>query len=166
MHGAWTSAAIGFGSNVGEKADYIKEALTALSILEPIRVVAASRLYRTPPWGETDQPWFLNACALIETYYSPVELLDICKATEKAIGRQESYRWGPREIDIDILTYGGETMGLEGLTIPHRELMNRAFVLIPLAEIAPDMDVRGVRIIDAAEKLDGTGIEPDEAFWP
>lgn len=154
-------ATIGFGSNLGDSAASIEAAVRCLTEGSDTTLVSVSHLYRTPPWGETDQPWFLNACALIATTLSPIELLKACKACEAKIGRQASYRWGPREIDIDILTYANEIIESESLTVPHRELMNRAFVLIPLAEIVPDLVPAGggKPIGEAASRIDRTGVE-------
>lgn len=157
-------ATIGFGSNLGDSASSIQAAVRCLTERADTTLVSVSHLYRTPPWGETDQPWFLNACALIATTLSPIELLEACKKCESKIGRQASYRWGPREIDIDILTYADESIDSERLTIPHRELMSRAFVLIPLAEIVPELVPRagGPSIGEAAATIDRTGVEKCE----
>ncbi|RLE25786.1 MAG: 2-amino-4-hydroxy-6-hydroxymethyldihydropteridine diphosphokinase [Actinobacteria bacterium] len=154
-------ATIGFGSNLGDSAASIQAAVGCLAARADTTLISVSHLYRTPPWGETDQPWFLNACALIATTLSPIELLKACKKCESKIGRQASYRWGPREIDIDILTYADENIDSESLTIPHRELLNRAFVLIPLAEIASELVPAGggTTIGEAAATIDRTGVE-------
>lgn len=168
---AWVAAAIGLGSNLGERAARIRQALAALAAHPDVRLTSVSHLYSTPPWGEADQPAFLNACALIETRLSPHALLDLCKTTEAAIGRRQRRRWGPREIDIDILTYAGHRESGARLTIPHREIVNRAFVLVPLAEIAPDLDLGGLTAAEALARLDTQGdatrdIEKLEATWP
>lgn len=154
-------ATIGFGSNLGDSAESIRAAVKCLAEHEDIRLLSVSHLYRTPPWGETNQPSFLNACASITTALRPSDLLSVCKECESRIGRQATYRWGPREIDIDLLTFTHEHINTKELTIPHRELMNRAFVLIPLAEIVPDLRPKdgGPSIGEAASAIDRTGVE-------
>ena len=103
-----------------------------------------SRLYRTAPWGKTDQDWFVNACALGLTRLAPEALLERMKALEVDLGRVSTERWGPRVIDIDLIAYDDVSLKSERLTLPHPELFNRAFVLVPLAEIAPDLVIAGV----------------------
>jgi 2-amino-4-hydroxy-6-hydroxymethyldihydropteridine diphosphokinase len=134
-------AVIGLGSNIGDKVAHIHAAISILTADGQIRVLKSSALYRTAPWGYTDQDWFVNACILIETEVSARELLERCLGTEQMLGRVRETRWGPRLIDLDILIYNEETIVEPGLTIPHPEIANRAFVLVPLAEIAPDMRV-------------------------
>ena len=123
-------------------------ARSARSASEPgIELAAVSRLYRTAPWGKTDQDWFVNACALAWTTLAPEALLDRVKALEVELGRKPGERWGPRVIDIDIIAYDDVALYTTGrLTLPHPELFNRAFVLVPLAEIAPErLDRRQAR---------------------
>ena len=151
---------LGLGSNVGDKAAMIDEALRRLGATPGIRVAARSRPYRTPPWGETDQPWFVNAAAVVVTTLSPHALLEAGLAVELGLGRVRELRWGPRTIDVDLLAYEGAVVRDEALTLPHPYLLERAFVLAPLAEIAPDLVVDGVRIADALARLDRTGITP------
>ena len=105
-----------------------------------------SSFYRTPPWGVEDQPDFINACALVETSYSPEALLAACKDLEKALGREEVTRWGPRLIDVDVLWMAGETRDTATLSLPHPRLTERAFVLVPLAEIGPNLEIGGARV--------------------
>jgi 2-amino-4-hydroxy-6-hydroxymethyldihydropteridine diphosphokinase len=100
-------------------------------------VVAVSALYVTKPWGRNDQPDFINAAAALETPLTPRALLLALKSLERELGREEAERWGPRRIDFDILAYGNETIDDGDLVIPHRRLYQRAFALVPLAEIAP-----------------------------
>lgn len=134
---------LGLGSNIGDKAGNIDDALRLLEAGGGLTVTAQSKLYRTAPWGVEDQDWFVNACALAETDLAPDELLARCKSAEAALGRERTIRWGPRLIDIDILFYGDQRIDAPGLTIPHKELFNRAFVLVPLAEIASDRVIAG-----------------------
>ncbi len=118
-----------------------------------IELTAVSRFYRTAPWGKTDQDWFVNACALGRTSLSPEALLERVKTLEVELGREPTERWGPRVIDIDLIAYDDVSLKTEQLTLPHPELFNRAFVLVPLAEIAPDLMIAGVRVGDAAARL-------------
>lgn len=128
-------ARIGIGANVG---DAIQSVRTAMKALERYgKVVGASSLYRTKPWGVKDQPDFINAVVLLETSLTPRELLDGVKQLERELGRTPGARWGPRIIDLDILAYDDVTMQEPDLTIPHEQLRERAFVLVPLAEIDP-----------------------------
>jgi dihydropteroate synthase len=150
---AAAGVALALGSNVGDKAANLRRALRALGSEPGITLTAASRLYRTAPWGKTDQDWFVNACALAVTSLAPEALLDRMKAIEVALGRAPSERWGPRVIDIDLISYDEVALKSDRLTLPHPELFNRAFVLIPLAEIAPALVVGGRHIGEAAASL-------------
>jgi 2-amino-4-hydroxy-6-hydroxymethyldihydropteridine diphosphokinase len=156
-----TEALLGFGANVGEARKTLDRAVATFCDGADIRLLVRSADYRTPPWGDTDQPPFVNLCIAVETALPPRALLDRALATERQFGRDRASerRWGPRPLDIDILTYGDQTVDEPGLTIPHPHLLDRAFVLVPLAEIRPALTVRGVRIADALAKLDASGIE-------
>lgn len=149
---------LGIGSNIGDMAAMLDRAVTLLAAVPGIRVVARSSDYRTPPWGKTDQPWFLNGAVGIETDLTPHALLDACQSIERELGRVREERWGPRIIDIDVLAYEGAAVDDERLVLPHRYVRERAFVLVPLAEIAPDLVIGGERVGDALAKLDRTGI--------
>jgi 2-amino-4-hydroxy-6-hydroxymethyldihydropteridine diphosphokinase len=129
---------LGLGGNLGEPAKAMGAALEMLDAGAATEVVAVSSLYRTPPWGKTDQPDFLNAAAELRTSLSPRGLLDACLEAERRLKRVRQERWGPRLIDIDILVFGDRTVHESGLEIPHPRMLERAFVLAPLAEIAPD----------------------------
>src|SRR3954454_12983942 len=118
-------------------------ALRLIGAAPDTTVRKASSLYRTPPWGKTDQPDFLNACTEIATNHPPRALLALCLDAERTLKRERRERWGPRIIDIDILVYGNRTVHEAGLDIPHPRMLERAFVLTPLAEIAPDLLVAG-----------------------
>ena len=144
---------LALGGNVGDKVKSLRRALRAIANEPEIELTAVSRFYRTPPWGKTDQDWFVNACALGRTSLKPEALLERVKRLEVELGRAATERWGPRVIDIDLIAYDNITLTTERLTLPHPELFNRAFVLVPLAEIAPDLVVAGVRIGEAAARL-------------
>ena len=159
---ALTEVGFGLGSNLGDKPANIREAVRLLEERGAARLRAVSRIYRTPPWGVTDQEDFANACAVGETDLSPHELLAAVKSIEADMGRAPTRRWGPRLIDIDILFFGGRSLDEPELTIPHKELFARGFVLAPLAEIAPDLVLEGVSVAEAAVKADLTGVKP----WP
>lgn len=130
---------IGFGSNIGDRLSYIQNAIHALSEVEGITLQQISSLYETEPVGYEEQARFLNGVVAIETDLSPHTLLQTLKQIETAIGRQHRTRWGPREIDMDILIYEDLCLQTPNLIIPHPEMHLRRFVLAPLAEIAPDV---------------------------
>jgi dihydropteroate synthase len=153
--------ALALGSNIGDKVANLRRALRAIAGEPGVELTAVSRFYRTPPWGKTDQDWFLNACALARTNLKPEALLERVKRLEVELGREPTERWGPRVIDIDLIAYGDIALKTERLTLPHPELFNRAFVLVPLAEIAPDLIIAGVRIGEAAARL---GPEAEEVL--
>ena len=154
-----TGAYLGLGSNIGDKAANLAAAVEGLAAVPGLRVVARSADYRTPPWGETDQDWFLNGALAIETDLDPHALLDACLGVERDLGRIRERRWGPRVIDIDVLHYAGAAVSDARLVLPHRYVRERAFVLVPLAEIAPDLVIGGETVTEALAKLDRTGIE-------
>ncbi len=152
-------AAIGLGGNLGDPRALMRRALALIDGPES-RVLRVSSVYETPPWGDPDQPRFLNACALIESAESPRALLDRLLEAERALGRSrdKARRWGPRPIDLDLLFHGDAALSEPGLELPHPRMFERAFVLIPLAEIAPDAVVAGRRIADAAAVCDAAGV--------
>jgi 2-amino-4-hydroxy-6-hydroxymethyldihydropteridine diphosphokinase len=133
-------AHIGIGSNTGDSVAHVRLALARLRELGD--VVASSSLYRTRAWGVRDQPDFINAVATLETTLTPRELLVALKRFEEEIGRVPTFRWGPRVIDLDILTYGDVRVDDPDLVIPHPRLEERAFVLVPLAEIDARYEAR------------------------
>lgn len=153
-------AYLGLGSNLGDKRGAIAEALRRLEEAPGTTVIARSADYRTPPWGDTDQDWFVNACAAVETGLSPQALLRACLSVEESLGRVRTRKWGPRIIDIDLIDYGGRTIRDEALTLPHPFALQRPFVLVPLAEIAPDLELGGVSVRTALGRLDASGIVP------
>lgn len=160
--------ALGFGANLGAPARQIAVALNAIVERRIGRVLRVSSLWRTPPWGVTDQPPFLNACAMIATHLSPMDLLRALKSIESDLGRTAGTRWGPRAIDIDILFYDDVAVKTPDLTLPHEHMFERAFVLAPLAEIAGERVVAGRRIVDALAKVDTRGLKrlKNGADWP
>ncbi len=153
-------AYLGIGSNIGDMAAMLDQAVAGLAAVPGIAIVARSADYRTPPWGKTDQPWFLNGAVAIDTDLDPHGLLDACLSVEHDLGRVREERWGPRVIDIDVLAYEGAAVEDARLVLPHRYVRERAFVLVPLAEIAPDLVIGGERVVDALAKLDRSGIAP------
>jgi 2-amino-4-hydroxy-6-hydroxymethyldihydropteridine diphosphokinase len=128
-------ALLGLGANLGDPVATLREAKERLTSLG--QVTAVSSLYRTPPWGVVNQPPFVNAALALETELDPDSLLAALKRLERALGRVASVRWGPRAIDVDILDYEGVRRNEPVLTIPHARLFERAFALVPLAEIEP-----------------------------
>ncbi|MCE1237702.1 MAG: 2-amino-4-hydroxy-6-hydroxymethyldihydropteridine diphosphokinase [Hyphomicrobiales bacterium] len=151
-------ALIGLGGNLGDVATTFRAALLRLEA-GGCRIVAKSSLWRTPPWGVTDQPAFLNACVRVETELAPRALLDLCLETETALGRIRLEKWGPRAIDLDLLDVDGLTVDEPGLTLPHPYLGERAFVLVPLAEIAPERRIAGRSVAEMAEAIERGGLE-------
>lgn len=156
-------ACIGLGGNLGDIARTLAGALAALDALPGSRLLRASRFYRTPAWGVREQPDFLNAAALLETQLAPRELLAQLLAVEQRFGRDRAgggERWGPRSLDLDLLLYGQATIDEPGLRVPHPHLHERAFALVPLAEIAPDAPIPGRGSVrQALAALDAGGIE-------
>lgn len=143
-------------------------ALRSLDARADCRIVAVSRLYRTPPWGKTDQSFFYNSCAAVDTTLDPETLLGVCLGIEREMKRVRIERWGPRTIDIDILTYGDIEREATSLQLPHPRMTERGFVLMPLADFASEMVVGGRRVSDWLRDADVQGIEiADEAtdWW-
>ena len=153
------TAYLSLGGNLGEPDKAMGAALRMLDEDARIEVVSVSSLYRTPPWGKTDQPDFLNAAAELRTTLSPRAFLDTCLEAERTLKRVRQERWGPRLIDLDILVFGEFEVHERGLEIPHPRMLERAFVLAPLAEIAPGFIMKGRRLDDWLSLLDTTGIE-------
>ena len=133
-----TRVFLSLGSNLGDRGAKLSAALRLLDETPGVVLIQWSHCYETAPIGEPDQPIFWNLAAEIETELAPLELLNGTKGIEKRLGRETSYRWGPRNIDIDVILWGDAVVTTERLTVPHKEFRSRAFVLTPLAEIAPD----------------------------
>jgi 2-amino-4-hydroxy-6-hydroxymethyldihydropteridine diphosphokinase len=154
-------ALIALGGNLGDVRATLDLATNMLCDGTTVRLVARSSDYRTPPWGVTDQPAFINACIAVETTLAPHALLSRGREVETALGRDRSIekRWGPRTIDIDLIAYDDLSIADAELELPHPRLFERAFVLVPLAEIAADRLIAGTRVGDALARLDKGGIE-------
>ena len=148
-----TEIGLGLGSNIGDKAGHVRRAAARLSETGVVRGLVLSSLYRTAPWGHVEQDWFVNACAWGTTDLAPAGLLARVKAIEEEIGRTATVRWGPRVIDIDILYVDGVELATPALTLPHKELLRRAFVLVPLAEIRPGRRIGGLSVSEAIGRL-------------
>lgn len=160
-------ALIALGGNVGDVRLIFARAIPMICSRARATLRARSSDYRTPPWGEPDQPAYINACIAIETPLTARDLLSALHSVEAAFGRDRAteQRWGPRPLDLDILGYGEAQIDEPGLTIPHPRLFERAFVLVPLAEIAADRAIGGRTPREALAGLDATGIVklPDPA---
>ena len=150
-------AALSLGSNLGDKRANIAQAIAALE-RNGVTVLARSADYLTKPWGPVEQDRFVNACVMAETKLAPAALLSLCLQIEQELGRIREVKWGPRIIDIDVLTYDDLEINEPDLTLPHPHMLERLFVLVPLAEIAPDLVVRGQRITDAIKALPPEGM--------
>ncbi len=156
-----TAAFLALGGNLGDVRATFTRAISMLCRDNAVTLTARSSDYRTPPWGVTEQPAFFNAVIAVVTTLTPHALLARALDCERALGRNRSgeRRWGPRPIDIDILTYDDLELHEPDLILPHPRLFERAFVLVPLAEIAPDRLIAGIRVRDALARIDVTGIE-------
>jgi 2-amino-4-hydroxy-6-hydroxymethyldihydropteridine diphosphokinase len=152
---------LALGGNVGSVRETLDRAVAALCDGEMVRLRASSSDYRTPPWGVEDQPFFVNRCIAVDTHLAPQDLLVLAKQVEHGLGRGREHerRWGPRPVDIDLLAYDDLTLHSPELTLPHPRLFERAFVLVPLAEIAPRRVISGRRVCDALARIDAHGIE-------
>jgi 2-amino-4-hydroxy-6-hydroxymethyldihydropteridine diphosphokinase len=152
-------AFLALGSNIGDKAAHLREAVRRLAALPGTRVLRGSGLYRTPPWGFEDQDWFANGVIEVETTLEPEALLEAALDVERAMGRVRDQRWGPRVIDIDLLIHGDARRVGAHLTLPHPAMLARAFVLVPLGEIAPALMIAGESVAAHLARLDSAGIE-------
>jgi 2-amino-4-hydroxy-6-hydroxymethyldihydropteridine diphosphokinase len=154
-------ALLTLGGNIGNSRAILDRAVTLLCDGNDVRLLARSSDYRTPPWGFKYQAPFINLCIAVETSLTPRELLERAQEVELKLGRDRAHekRWGPRTADIDIIAYDDLTVNELGLTLPHPRLFERAFVLLPLAEIVPDRVIAGRKVGEAAAGIDGAGIE-------
>lgn len=148
-----TVAYIGIGNNLGDKERFIQRALDALSHMTGINLLRVASLYETAPWGNTDQDWYLNTVAEIDTTFSPRELLSTLLSIENNLGRTREEKWGPRTMDLDLLLYGSKVINNPHLRVPHPRMTERAFVLVPLAELCPDLVLpNGLGVKELAEE--------------
>lgn len=147
-------AFLSLGSNVGKRGYNLREALKRLNDHREIELVSASHIYQSEPWGVEGQPDYWNMAAEVDTALSPLQLLKACQDIEAQLGRVRAERWGARCIDIDILLYDNQTVALPELTLPHPYMTERAFVLVPLQEIAPELKLPSGQ---AVKDLKGTG---------
>jgi 2-amino-4-hydroxy-6-hydroxymethyldihydropteridine diphosphokinase len=154
-----TRVYLGLGTNLGERRQNLRSAQAALAPF--LQVTRASLVYQTPPWGYTNQPAFLNQVLEGSTYLAPSDLLARLKSTEVQLGRIATFQYGPRLIDIDILFYGSQQVDSPNLVIPHPRLAERAFMLVPLAELAPDLlyPALGLSVRQLLERVDRSGVE-------
>jgi 2-amino-4-hydroxy-6-hydroxymethyldihydropteridine diphosphokinase len=153
-------ALLGLGGNVGDVRATLDEAVALFADGKDVKLTARSSDYLTPPWGVEDQPPFINLAIAVETTLSPRDLLTRALNVERALGRDRTFaeRWGPRPVDIDLLAYDDLAIDEPGLTLPHPRLFERAFVLVPLADIAADRVIAGKRVGDARAGIDAAGI--------
>ncbi len=157
------TAYLGIGSNQGDSQELIGQAIQALDQIPGIKVDKTASLYQTAPWGNTQQDWFLNTVTRIKTTLGPKELLTHLQALENQLGRVRGIHWGPRTIDLDILLYDEEMLNYPDLIVPHPRMLERAFVMVPLAELAPDLVIQGeniahiAKILKNSQEVVGTG---------
>jgi len=155
-----TRVYLAIGSNLASPLEQVNAALAALADIPESQLVAVSDFYRTPPLGPQDQPDYLNAAVALETTLAPEALLDHTQRIELQQGRErKAHRWGPRTLDLDIMLFGEQHIHTPRLTVPHYDMKNRAFMLLPLAQIAPDLRFPdGDKLSELLEKLDHSGI--------
>ena len=160
MAEASVTALLALGGNIGDSRAILERAITLLCDGKAVKLIARSSDYQTPPWGMKYQPPFVNLAIAVETALKPLDLLERTQAVELRLGRDRlvEKRWGPRTADIDILSYADVSMKNADLTLPHPLMFERAFVLVPLAEIAGDRVIAGKRVRDAVHRVDTTGI--------
>jgi 2-amino-4-hydroxy-6-hydroxymethyldihydropteridine diphosphokinase len=160
-HARWLPVYVGVGSNLADPESQVKRAMQALDRLPDSRLIASSPLYRTQPLGDVVQPPFVNAVAGLLTQSTPEDLLAALRDLERELGREPPReRWGPRIIDLDLLVVGREERDTESLTLPHAGIAARDFVLYPLADVAPDLDIpRLGRVAELRRRVANRGID-------
>lgn len=164
---------LGLGGNIDNPVASMAKALKLLDGRGDTKVIAVSNVYRTPPWGKTDQAWFHNACAEITTALEPIKLIETCLEVERSLKRVRLERWGPRIIDIDILameTNAGEAivMNETSLELPHPRIQDRAFVIVPLNDITPELQIAGKSVSEWEASCESSEIEKartDAGWW-
>lgn len=149
---------LGLGSNMGDKKDYLDQAVSLLKENYGIDKVEVSSYYATDPVGYLDQDTFLNIVCCLETSLSPEALLEVCQSIEKELNRVRLIHWGPRTIDVDILLYDDMNIETEDLIVPHKEMTNRAFVLLPLMELNQDLMIHGIKLEEYVKQLPPQGV--------
>lgn len=157
----WQPAYVGLGSNLGDSRGFLRRAIEAIGSFHDTRLIATSPYYRTVPFGPVEQGAFINAVAGVVTRQSPLDFLQALRALERQLGRAETrVRWGPREIDLDLLVLGEVTLATPELTLPHVGIPERDFVLYPLRDIAPQLHIPGMgRVAELAARVADRGIE-------
>jgi 2-amino-4-hydroxy-6-hydroxymethyldihydropteridine diphosphokinase len=161
-------AFIAIGSNLGERLEHLRAAVNALEALPKTQVIGKSRIYETEPVGGPDnQGAYLNAVVQLETRLKPRELLEALLEIERSRGRVRTARWGPRTLDLDVLLYGPRIIHQDHLTVPHPRLHERAFVLEPLHDLAPDLEIPGlgVTVAELRERVDRSGVWASALEW-
>ena len=158
-------AYLGLGANLGEPRRQLLEALERLNAAEEMEVTRVSTFFRNPPLGPANQPWYVNAAARVRTRLGPDELLGLLQQVETALGRVRGERWGPRRLDLDLLLYNGEVIFAPDLVVPHPEMHRRVFVLVPLAEIAPQawhpvLSKSAVDLLSELNPADRAAVQP------
>lgn len=151
-------AYIGIGTNIGNRLNNIKDAVSALTHLPETQVTKISAVYETEPWGYTEQDDFLNACVEVKTKLSPKTLLGACLGIEAAFGRERPFKNAPRVLDMDLLLYEGVTINEKELTLPHPRIQERAFVLVPLKDILETLELNDMDFKKSYENCDKTGV--------
>jgi len=149
------SVYLGIGSNIGDRLGYLKKAVEKIKKSDGIKLIRCSSIYETEPWGFKEQKSFLNCAVQVETFLPPAELMAELKIMETELGRKDRKKWNEREIDIDILFYDDLVYKDENLEIPHNEIPNRKFVLVPMSEISPDL-IHPVKGESISEMLNNT----------
>ena len=152
------AAYLSLGANLGNREETLRESVRRIGAAESVALTAVSSVYETEPWGKLDQPRFLNLAVAVETTLSPEALLALAQKIEKELGRVRHERWGARTIDIDILCFEGVERNMPELTLPHPYMTERAFVLAPLAEIAPALTVKGKTVEAWRQATEDQGI--------